>query len=268
MTIWSIEMASYSWIKLYQEMLRDPKVGRLSDSAFRRYIELLLLAGEQPARDGRLPEPDDIAWALRIARSQLEADLAELDKAGLVANENGRLLITNFTSRQAAASTAERVKLYRKRQKQAEYQAAETAGNGRSNGKVNGTVTKRYPDRDKELDGDGEADSPGAVAPRKGSPPSLPVHLATDEMMTAWGEWLDYHEERGKPLTKSTALKQFKQFERWGVDRSVQAMANSIANGYVGLVEPKRVQQNGQHHPAEPAGFAAVRNILEEVGYG
>jgi len=43
------------------------KMGRLSDSAFRRCIELFLLAGEQEARDGSLPAPCDIAWELLLS---------------------------------------------------------------------------------------------------------------------------------------------------------------------------------------------------------
>ena len=49
-------MASRYWIKLYHEILEDPKMGRLSDRQFRRVIELFLLAGDCEM-DGQTAEP-------------------------------------------------------------------------------------------------------------------------------------------------------------------------------------------------------------------
>ena len=48
-----INMASKYWIKLYYEILDDPKLGKLTDWLFRRAIELFLLAGEND-NDGLL----------------------------------------------------------------------------------------------------------------------------------------------------------------------------------------------------------------------
>ena len=57
-------MASKYWIKLYHEILDDPKMGRLPDALFRRAIEFFLIAGER-GREGDLPPLADIAWRLR-----------------------------------------------------------------------------------------------------------------------------------------------------------------------------------------------------------
>ena len=39
-------MGAKFWIKLYHEILDDPKMGRMPDRLWRRTIELFLLAGE------------------------------------------------------------------------------------------------------------------------------------------------------------------------------------------------------------------------------
>ena len=77
-------MTSYQWIRLHRDMLDDPRVGRLSDGAFRLYINLSLLAGRQEDRDGRLPELADIAWALRQDEETVTEYWTELERVGLV----------------------------------------------------------------------------------------------------------------------------------------------------------------------------------------
>ncbi len=53
-------MANNYWIKLYHEILRDPKMARLPDRVWRRTIELFLLAGEI-GKNGTIRNTDDIA---------------------------------------------------------------------------------------------------------------------------------------------------------------------------------------------------------------
>ena len=57
-------MASRYWIKLYHEILDDPKMGRLTDRQYRRVIELFLMAGDCEM-DGGLPALVDIDLRLR-----------------------------------------------------------------------------------------------------------------------------------------------------------------------------------------------------------
>lgn len=110
-------MKSTYWLKLYYEMLDDPKIGRLNDSSFRLWIECLLLAGEL-RDDGRLPAVSDISWRLRRDSSVVEHDLATLARLELLELESdGVWKVSNFTKRQAASSTAERMKRYRERKK-------------------------------------------------------------------------------------------------------------------------------------------------------
>ena len=107
--------------------------------------------------------------------------------------------------------------------------------------------------KDKEVDIDVDSDASRKTYSRptqelfKSDPPPLPPgHLAVPELLNVWGEWCQYHEDRGKPLTKSTALRQFTKFNELGPDRSIAAMEYSMTNNYTGLVEPKS-SANGSH---------------------
>jgi hypothetical protein len=59
----NIDMKTRFWIKLYLEILDDPKMGQLPDGLWRSAIELFLLAGEN-GNDGLLQPVTDLAWRL------------------------------------------------------------------------------------------------------------------------------------------------------------------------------------------------------------
>jgi DNA-binding transcriptional regulator YhcF (GntR family) len=123
-------MAAYYWIKLYDEILDDPKMGRLSDGAFRLCINLFLLAGRSEERDGRLPDFGDIAWTLRLSGEDMNKHWAELERAGIVYVKDDIPNVANFDKRQSAVTDAERMRQYRerKRQEQQEANAPESQG--------------------------------------------------------------------------------------------------------------------------------------------
>ena len=76
-------MPSNYWIKLYHEILDDPKMGRLPDSLWRRVTELFLLAGDAD-ENGYLPCVESMAWRLRIDENVLIAELEQLADVGIV----------------------------------------------------------------------------------------------------------------------------------------------------------------------------------------
>jgi len=115
------------WIKLYHEVLADPKMGRLSDRLYRRTIELFLLAGQED-KAGYLPELDEMAWILRLDPQELYADLEALAATNIVQLRDEGWIVTKFAERQDAETGAERVSRYR--------QAKRMHGE---------PVTKRYP---------------------------------------------------------------------------------------------------------------------------
>ena len=71
------------WIKLYVEMLDDPKVGLLPDAVKWRWVSSLLLAGELN-EDGYLPDINDAAWRLHTNVETLQGEMRTLAGRGLV----------------------------------------------------------------------------------------------------------------------------------------------------------------------------------------
>jgi len=121
-------MASKYWIKLYHEILDDPKMGRLDDRLFRRTIELFLLAGENQS-DGTLPSVEDIAWRLRVPVSEIETNLQTLQEFGIVSPIFGEWVVTKFSKRQAASPSAERTQRFRDGKRKEQYYGNEDVTN-------------------------------------------------------------------------------------------------------------------------------------------
>jgi DnaD/phage-associated family protein len=143
------------WIKLYLEILNDPKMSRLSDRLFRRTIELFLIAGSND-RSGVLPPVADIAWQLRQPLQKITSDLQSLQDVGILTQENGDWTVTNFELRQSPADAKERVRRYREARKQEQYQPLQdndvTQNVTKSYNNVTTAETNRYTDTDTDTD--------------------------------------------------------------------------------------------------------------------
>lgn len=155
-------MASNYWIKLYHEILDDPKMGRLPDRLWRRIIECFLMAGEFD-QDGALPAVGDMAWRLRMDEGELVSDLKDIAKVGggkcgevgIIHNDGTRWIVTRFAERQAPVSDAERMRRYRDRQRKEQYygDAAVTPEDTISvTSSVTPIVTNRNADTDTDTD--------------------------------------------------------------------------------------------------------------------
>lgn len=141
--------SSYFYIKLYHEILHDPKMGRLTDNLWRRAIEVFLLAGEN-GHNGNLPSIENMAWELRLSIEELESNLQTLAKYDIVSLTPNGWHVTHFEKRQAAIEGKDRVSAHRDRIKKQAYYAEETDETQLGND----DVTSRYTelDIDKELD--------------------------------------------------------------------------------------------------------------------
>lgn len=113
-------MADKYWIKLYHEILDDPKMALLPDHLWRFTIELFLLAGKN-GDDGSLPEPMHIAWMLRRSIEEITADLKALVETGIISVTESGYIVTKFASRQSASSSAERTQRYRDAKQKSQY---------------------------------------------------------------------------------------------------------------------------------------------------
>jgi len=114
-------MADY-WIKLYHEIIDDPKMATLPDRLWRRAIEIFLLAGKLcPDKSGELPDTRQLAWLLRMPTDDLQTDLIQLASTGILQATKTGWEVVNFSKRQSAVPGAERVKQHRERKQKQEY---------------------------------------------------------------------------------------------------------------------------------------------------
>jgi DnaD/phage-associated family protein len=109
-------MSSNLWIKLWVEILDDPKISKFPDWLFRYFIYLLLIAKEYD-HDGLLQPVPELAWRLRLREEQITETLRALTEVGVVCEDAGNYRIKNFSKRQAIPSSALRVKKFREKQK-------------------------------------------------------------------------------------------------------------------------------------------------------
>ena len=109
-------MSANVWIKLYIEVLNDPKMGCLPDNLWRKVIELFLLAGEYDT-DGSLPALRDVSWRLRITEAELLDAYRALAELGILHESADGWIVTHFADRQKAMTNAQRMHAYRERKK-------------------------------------------------------------------------------------------------------------------------------------------------------
>jgi len=111
---------SRQWVKLHVDMLSHPGTGRLSDSAFRAWVTVLLMAGRVDD-DGQAGTVDDLAWQLRWTSEQVDAALAETN--GRIIRTGEALQVRDWAEWQAERDTsaAARMARYRERKKATEH---------------------------------------------------------------------------------------------------------------------------------------------------
>lgn len=243
-------MASNFFAKVFIEILDDWKMGSMSDRLWRRTIEMILLAKEVN-EEGQLPDIRNMAYRLHTDTELLEAELNDLAKVGIVQLLPEGWHVVNFIKWQGPMSDAERQSRRRERLKKEEYYEKITLMSQDSHDAVTkrDTEKKRIEKKRKEK----------ILTP-------LPAHLATPEMLNEWGEWLQYHEDRGTPITKGTALLQYQDFNDWGPEKSVVVLQHSRKNNYTGLVDPNKNQRSEKKSTAQrnfEAGMA-VKDGLKQ----
>jgi len=101
------------WVKIYTEILDDPKIAKASDVAKWRFVQLILVAAECDAGGAfvvgdDIMTIDDIAWRLRLDKDTLEADIQILLNAGILAMDGKVLEIPNFADRQGPTQKEKR----------------------------------------------------------------------------------------------------------------------------------------------------------------
>lgn len=122
------------WVKLHIRLLANEDVAELPDSSKWKFIECLLLAGEERNRaietgeeqeDGFLPTLKRMAFVLRTTQPVLQDDLSRLAMAGLLElrqhpDGGERWFVTHFAKWQKGTDAAERQRFSRSTRKNEE----------------------------------------------------------------------------------------------------------------------------------------------------
>lgn len=116
------------WFRFYSDTLNHPKAQKLPGDLFKIWVNILCIAADN---EGVLPEPEDLAFALRatlhdvlhVTKTLIEADLLTVTK-----NQYGETLSPkNWRERQYKSdSSTERVQRHREKQKTVTKTVTET----------------------------------------------------------------------------------------------------------------------------------------------
>jgi hypothetical protein len=100
------------WFRLYDDVLNDPKVQKLSGETFKLWINVLCIASKH---GGVLPSLDDLAFQLRLPTLVCKTEIDTLKAAGLIDGDK-KLKPHGWEKRQYKSDTStERVKRFRER---------------------------------------------------------------------------------------------------------------------------------------------------------
>lgn len=104
------------WFRMYGDMPDDPKIGTLSDSEFRTWVEMLCIACKADAEGNTKLTSDTVNWALR---RDVTCDVTALSQRELVTvNGDGEYVIKAWEKRQYKTdSSTKRTREYRERKK-------------------------------------------------------------------------------------------------------------------------------------------------------
>jgi len=104
------------WLKLYTDILDDPKYFKLSKEAKLSMYELLLVAKkiEDGELTGQLPPIEDIAFYTRRPVEEWKQIIPELVSIGMVSDDENPI-IKNYIKRQGVIPPEERMKQHRKK---------------------------------------------------------------------------------------------------------------------------------------------------------
>ena len=112
------------WFRMYDELLDDPKVQRLSGDDFKAWVNILCLASRN---EGALPPVQDIAFALRLDARKAAAMFDRLQSAGLIVAVDDAFMPNKWNARQYKSDVStDRVKRFRERSKPVSETAPET----------------------------------------------------------------------------------------------------------------------------------------------
>lgn len=86
-----------TWLRLYVDVVNDPKVQKLAGNLFKTWVNLLCVAAKN---EGNLPDTEECAYCLRTTTGRTDKAIQELIEAGLIDRTETGLRPHNWDGRQ------------------------------------------------------------------------------------------------------------------------------------------------------------------------
>lgn len=77
--------------------------------------------------------------------------------------------------------------------------------------------------------------------------PEFKTHESHDRFAEAWNGYYEHRKAKKSPLTERAVLLFHKDFDDWGIERSIDAINHSVKSGWTGIHEARN--GNGNHTP-------------------
>lgn len=140
------------WLKLYTEILDDPKYFHLSDNSKLGMIELMVVA-KKIDMDGEIPSIEDVAFYTRRAVEWWEPVFDELSKIEYLVKDGSETIIRKFSERQKAIDSTERQRMSReaKHQKEFSHECVTNVSRNVTENRVREDIEKEK-EKEKEVD--------------------------------------------------------------------------------------------------------------------
>jgi hypothetical protein len=104
------------WLRLYTEILDDEKIAKMTDTQYRIFTYLMLVAREKDQNGSFTYDENDIAWRLRRPKAQINNTTQKLIELEIITIENNILTFINWSKRQYKSDDINaRVKRYREK---------------------------------------------------------------------------------------------------------------------------------------------------------
>lgn len=218
------------WFRMYDDVLDDPKAQKLSDAAFRGWVNILCLASKS---GGMLEQPlGNVAFSLRKSVPKTHELLQVLISAGLLESVENGWKPHNWDARQFKSDVStERVKRFRKRHE---------------------TVTATAPESDTESEQRHiKKKPPAASLVGFVLPPWVPE--------TAWAGYLELRKSKRAPNSdhaKNLVIKNLNKLRLEGEDPGA-VLDQSVTRGWTGLFPTKGNGGRNVRQPTAHENFAA-----------
>lgn len=265
-----------TWVKLYTEINRDPKMAEFTWAQRGIWAALLALTGELDHRNGdgsengQLDTMENTAWRIRCDSQVLSeaVDLFVLD--GMLHVLEGILYMSNYPKRQARppsarpAATRERKRRQRARESQGKVTTSQSSHEA-SQG-VTPSESESETDTDTESDQSqtqNVTEARRAVAKRTGF-----RHVSDPDLISpSFSSDSDLTRKRGPPLTDAARIERAIQIreraERGKLSAREEAQMRQWANEYTPAVLYEATRRTAFKKPENFGGY--LRKTLEQI---